>query len=110
MTREAVLDVSIFEEAVLENNVVTELPGEHRLYLSWRHRCRTSRKGPTIDPLDAQGCYRRWLGLGLFCGTVVVTLLLRRVASHPGADELPRCGVIWELKKASMSCWERDGR
>jgi hypothetical protein len=68
------------------------------------------RKARHIEPAGCTGLdYRRWLGLGLFCGTVVVTLLLRRVASNPtncqvwgnlgteeGVDEL--LGTGWKVK------------
>jgi len=79
---------------------------------------------PTFpNPLDPQGWdYRRWLGLGLFCGTFVMTLLLTQVASYrkrrrmakeawgnlgteSGVDELLKTG--WNIKGSQMEIYDK---
>jgi hypothetical protein len=119
--QEAVLDVSILEEAVLEGDVAA-VP-EDSIFAGDTDVVQAE-KGPTYpNPLDAQGWdYRRWLGLGLFCGTVVATLLLTQVASQrkrrrvakemwgnlgteEGVDELLRTG--WKVKGSNMEVYDK---
>jgi hypothetical protein len=123
--QEAVLDVSIFEEAVVEGDDDTVEPAEppDSSFVDGTDVVQAER-GPTYpNPLDAQGWdYRRWLGLGIFCGTVVATLLLTQVASHrkrrrtakemwgnlgteEGVDELLRTG--WKVKGSNMEIYDK---
>jgi hypothetical protein len=126
--QEAVLDVSIFEEAVAEMsgdvNVEPTTAAAAPISANGTDVVQNS-KGPTYpNPLDAQGWdYRRWLGLGLFCGTVVATLLLTQVASYrtrrrtakemwgnlgteEGVDELLRTG--WKVKGSNMEVYDKE--
>ena len=82
------------------------------------------RDDPTFpNPLDPQGWdYSRWLGLGLFCGTFVMTLLLTQLASYrkrrrrakeawgnlgpeSGVDELLKTG--WNIKGSNMEIYDK---
>jgi hypothetical protein len=122
--QEAVLDVSIFEEAFLEGGDVDVEPSAPTDSIAGGTNVVQAERGPTYpNPLDAQGWdYRRWLGLGLFCGTVVATLLLTQVASHrkrrrtakemwgnlgteEGVDELLRTG--WKVKGSNMEVYDK---
>jgi hypothetical protein len=122
--QDKVLDVSIFEEAVPEGGDVDVDPTTPLNSINENAKDVQTEKGPTYpNPLDAQGWdYRRWLGVGLFCGTVVATLLLTHVASHrkrrrtakevwgnlgteEGVDELLRTG--WKVKGSNMEVYDK---
>jgi hypothetical protein len=123
--QQAVLNVSLFEEAVSDGDDVEQPTAPPpSIFANGTDDVQTER-GPTYpNQLDAQGWdYRRWLGLGLFCGTVAATLLLTQVASYrkrrrtakdvwgnlgteEGVDELLRTG--WKVNGSNMEVYDKE--